>query len=161
MPSRCRAPGHALFLQADPRTTGADTIQGRNKHTRILVVDDSPAILALMRDLLKARGYINVMTAATSEEATKLAGEHRPEVVFLDLMMPDVSGIELTRQIMEMNPHTHIVLTTALPASHESVVMAVSQGAEDYLPKPLRPEALATVLSHVTKDSVADDVGYG
>ena len=127
----------------------------------VLVVDDSPAILALMRDLLKAKGYTNVRVAASPEEAIARLAEEPPQLVFLDLMMPNESGLETMKRIQEASPRAHIVVTTALPPGHEAVVMAVSQGAEEYLPKPLRPQALTTVLDHVESNIGYDQLGYG
>lgn len=131
------------------------------KDTRILVVDDSPAILALLKDQLKARGYANVTTAESVEEGLKIVDEIKPEVVFLDLMMPESSGLEFTRTALEKNPHMRIVVTTALPSNHESVVMAVSQGASEYLPKPVRKESLAAVLEHLSRDFAQQDPRWG
>jgi len=87
-------------------------------------------------------------------------GETRPEVVFLDLMMPDTSGVELTRATLAINPHAHVIVTTALPPQHEAVLLAVSQGAEDYLGKPLKPDALGTVLDHLTRAASDNDSSW-
>lgn len=127
----------------------------------VLIVDDSPAILALMRDLLKAKGYTEIRVAASAEEASARIAEQTPLLVFLDLMMPDDSGLEIMKRIQEANPRAHIVVTTALPPGHDAVVMAVSQGAEEYLPKPLRPQALTTVLDHLASNIAHEHQGYG
>lgn len=131
------------------------------KDTRILVVDDSPAILALLKDQLRAKGYTNVLTAESVEAGLRIVDEANPEVVFLDLMMPESSGLEFTRQALEKNPQMHIVVTTALPPTHESVVMAVSQGASEYLAKPVRKESLAQVLEHLSRDFAEHDPRWG
>lgn len=132
------------------------------KDTPILVVDDSPAILALLRDLLKAKGYSNVSTAGSVEEGLQVVKERHPQVVFLDLMMPDTSGLEFTKTALAEDPHLRIVVTTALPPTHESVMMAISQGASEYLPKPLRKDTLSTVLDHLEHNGNAtENVGYG
>lgn len=124
----------------------------------ILLVDDSPAVLALFRDILKAQGYVNVRTATSVDEGLRVFGEQRPRVVFLDLMMPESSGIEFTRQALASDPHVRIVLTTALPSTHESVVLAVAQGASDYLSKPLRRDHVAAFLRHFRpEDEVEED----
>lgn len=130
------------------------------KDQPVLIVDDSPAILALLRDMLRLRGYRDVSTAETSAEAERLMKERKPALVFLDIMLPDTSGVQLTRDALAANPHAHVVVTTALPPGHEAVVMAISQGAEDYLPKPLRPDALSAVLGHLDR-APSHDVGYG
>lgn len=134
---------------------------GLEKGSLVLVVDDSPAILALMRDLLRARGYGNVRTAQTAAEGLEIVERDHPALIFLDLMMPDTSGIEFTRAALEKSPDSRIVLTTALPPTHEAVTMAVSQGASEYLGKPLRGETLSHVLEHLAHPGNGEDVGYG
>lgn len=62
--------------------------------TRVLVIDDEPQILRALRINLSARGY-EVLTAATGAEALRCAAEHTPDVVILDLGLPDISGIEV------------------------------------------------------------------
>jgi two-component system chemotaxis response regulator CheY len=134
-----------------------------DKNAPILLVDDSPAILALLRDLLKGHGFKDIRTATSAEEGLKLVAERHPDLIFLDLMMPDSSGIEFTRAVLETSPASRVVLTTALPPTHEAVMMAVSQGAADYLPKPLRDETLSLVLDHWTKareGAREENVGY-
>ncbi len=122
-----------------------------NRESKILLVDDSPAILALLRDMLKARGFSRVRTATSVEEGLKMLEEEAPDVVFLDLMMPESSGLEFTKAALATHPTVRIVLTTALPPTSEPVMMAISQGAAEYLQKPLRPDSLATVIDHLRR----------
>lgn len=122
------------------------------KTSRILIVDDSPAILALLRDMLRTRGYPNVVTAASVQEGLARVEEAPPDMVFLDLMMPDSSGIEFAKRALEKDPHLRIVVTTALPASAEPVVTAISQGVADYMQKPIRKETLGQVMDRVWRD---------
>jgi DNA-binding NtrC family response regulator len=134
-----------------------------NKDSQILVVDDSPAILALMKDTLTAKGYKNVRTATSVDEALKAVDEASPDIVFLDLMMPDASGLDFTQKVFETDPNIRVVVTTALPPSHESVTMAISQGAVEYLQKPLHKESVSRVLDHLDDEDTRKpfDAAYG
>ena len=69
-----------------------------NKTTSILVVDDDPAILKIYSEILRAEGY-EVWEASTGQEGLQAARERRPDLVLLDVMLPEVSGMEVCRQI--------------------------------------------------------------
>lgn len=139
-------------------------LSGIDKGSAILLVDDSPAILALLRDLLKGHGYSDIRTAESVEEGIKAVEERLPDVIFLDLLMPDASGIEFARRAAVLSPGSRVVVTTALPPNHESVTHAIAQGASEYLPKPLRDDALSVVLDHLEHGRQTtrreDDVSY-
>lgn len=131
------------------------------KESHILLVDDSPAILATLKDVLHMYGYDHVSTAESVEDGLKLFDDEKPDVVFVDLMMPGSSGVDFTKRALARNPASEIVLTTALPSDHEAVIMAISQGAKEYLAKPIRPERLEHVLDHLKGgDRTLADVSY-
>lgn len=131
------------------------------KESHILLVDDSPAILATLKDVLHMYGYPNVSTAESVDEGMKLFVDEKPDVVFVDLMMPGSSGVDFTKRALAKNPASQIVLTTALPSDHEAVIMAISQGAKEYLAKPIRPERLEHVIDHLSGiDRQLTDVSY-
>lgn len=129
-------------------------------NSRILLVDDSPAILALLKDMLKQKGYRNVRTATGVKDALTLVQKEKPDVVFCDLMMPEQSGLDLTQEVLAIDPHIRVIITTALPPSHESVVMAISQGASEYLQKPIRKDAVTSVLDHVHREASRQDPSF-
>ncbi len=115
---------------------------------KILVVDDTPKNVKLLADRLTAMGY-TVLTAGSGLEALALMEVELPDLVLLDIMMPDMSGYEVCRKIRE-NPATGnlpVVMVTALDASEERI-KALEVGADDFLAKPIsQPELLARVRS--------------
>lgn len=153
-----------LRLVAAPSGSVTDSaFTSIEKTSPILIVDDSPAILALLKDMLRAHGYKDIRTAESVEEGMKAVEERHPAVIFLDLLMPESSGIEFAKSAAAVSPESRVVVTTALPIGHEAVTMAISQGASEYLPKPLRDDALTVVLNHLAQgphSSRREDVGY-
>ena len=106
---------------------------------RILVVDDDPAILRAVGRSLAGRGY-TVSRAADAASALAEARDGRPEVILLDLVLPDGDGIELTRQIRAFSAVPIIVLSAVGDATKK--VEALDEGADDYLTKPFSMEEL-------------------
>lgn len=109
---------------------------------KILVVDDTPHNVKLLADLLAATGY-DVITAASGAEALAQLGEHQPDLVLLDVVMPGMSGYEVCRKIRE-KPDTRllpVVMVTALDPEEERV-KGIEAGADDFLPKPVNTEEL-------------------
>jgi class 3 adenylate cyclase/CheY-like chemotaxis protein len=126
---------------------------------RILAVDDQPHNLRLLVDLLSAKGY-EVVTAASGADALAKIGSERPDLVLLDVIMPDMNGYEVCRKIREM-PETAvlpIVMITALDPGEERV-KGLDAGADDFLSKPInQPELLARVRSLLRIKQLYDTV---
>ena len=115
---------------------------------RILVVDDTPLNVKLLADLLRVKGFV-VSTAASGPEALDRITAERPDLVLLDVMMPEMSGYEVCTRL-RANPETArlpVVMVTSLDAVHERV-KGIEVGADDFLSKPVnQPELLARVRS--------------
>ena len=115
---------------------------------RILVVDDTPLNVKLLADLLRVKGFV-VSTAASGPEALDRIAAERPDLVLLDVMMPEMSGYEVCTRL-RANPETArlpVVMVTSLDAVHERV-KGIEVGADDFLSKPVnQPELLARVRS--------------
>jgi PAS domain S-box-containing protein len=117
----------------------------------ILVVDDEPSGRNLLQGLLQRESY-RVVAAANGSEAMELALDHRPDVVLLDVMMPDVSGYTVC-QLMRNHPllhHVPILLLTALD-DRASKLRGLEAGADDFLTKPYDPAELKTRLRTITR----------
>jgi len=99
----------------------------------VLVVEDEPQMRRFMRAALHARGY-RVVEASTAAEATLIMTSDKPELVLLDLGLPDADGIDLTRKLREFS-HTPIIVISAR-GREEDKVQALDAGADDYLTKP-------------------------
>ena len=105
----------------------------------VLVVDDEPQILRVMRASLPVRGY-EVTTASTGEEALTQLRKHVADVVILDLVMPEMSGLEVCRGIREFSSVPIIVLSAK--GSEGDKVAALDLGADDYVTKPFGMDEL-------------------
>ena len=111
---------------------------------RILVVDDEPDILTLLRHRLEQLGYA-VSTAANGPEALRKIASEPPALVLLDLKLPRVSGLEVLKQIKQTSPECMVIVMTAY-ATVEKAVEAMKEGAYDFLTKPLTPGHLELVV---------------
>ncbi len=100
---------------------------------RVLVVDDEPPIRKFLRAALTAHGY-EVFEAATGRDALSAIIAHRPDLLILDLGLPDIEGVEVTRQLREWSKIPIIILSVR---EHEQdKIAALDAGADDYLTKP-------------------------
>lgn len=106
----------------------------------VLVIDDDAQHLELMREILQDYP-VEILSAASYRVGLELVQRARPALVFLDLFLPGVTGLNLLTSILGINPITDVVLMTAY-ASTESAVEAIQLGAYDYLTKPLSIERL-------------------
>jgi adenylate cyclase len=126
---------------------------------RILVVDDTPANVKLLADLLALKGYA-VVTAASGEEGLSKIAEHRPDLVLLDIMLPGLNGYEVCRAI-RADPATGVlpvVLVTSLDPAQERI-RGLEAGADDFLTKPIHSaELLARVKSLLRIKTLYDEV---
>ncbi len=103
---------------------------------RVLVVDDEESICLLLKSALSTKGY-NVFTANSPSEALDLLDKDTILVMFIDLNLPDMTGVELCREIIKRNPLTIAYAITGY-ASHFELAECKSVGFEDYFKKPVR-----------------------
>jgi adenylate cyclase len=126
---------------------------------KILVVDDTPANVKLLSDLLAAKGY-QVTSAASGEAALERLAAAVPDLVLLDVMMPGMSGYEVCRKI-RANPATAllpVVMCTSLDPQQERV-KGIEAGADDFLSKPVnQPELFARVRSLLRIKALHDEL---
>src|SRR5262245_30784668 len=126
---------------------------------RLLVVDDTPNNVKLLADLLRVKGY-EVATASSGLEALAHVETGRPDLVLLDVVMPEMSGYEVCRRI-RANPATAmlpVVMVTALDPGQERV-KGIEAGADDFLGKPInQPELLARVRSLLRVKALHDQL---
>ncbi len=128
----------------DPKTPASD---GRQ---RILVVDDEPTNLQVLRQILQDRYHL--FFATSGERALAAAAKYLPDLILLDVMMPDVSGYEVCRQI-KANPSTEkipVIFVTSM-SDEEDEMQGFSAGAVDYIQKPISaPILLQRVRTHLS-----------
>ena len=113
-----------------------------NDAPRLLIADDDPSVLALLRTLAEDGGY-DVLAATDGGEAVRLAVDELPDLVLLDALMPVMSGFEATRRLRgdERTKHLPVIILTALQG-REDRLAGIAAGADDFLTKPVDGEEL-------------------
>lgn len=129
-----------------------------SKGARILVVDDDPAILRVLMRNLSARGF-QVVAAATAADGIKLYAETHPDLVILDLGLPDLDGVEVIRRLRS-NGNTPVIVLSVRETERDKV-LALDEGADDYLTKPFSVEELLArvrvTLRHLARPGAGSD----
>lgn len=118
---------------------------------KVLIVDDDKNILTTLRIHFEDAG-LNPALAGSGLEGLRLFREMRPEIVFLDLKLPDMDGLKVLEEILATRIKAHVIIITAY-ATIDSAVQAIKMGAFDYLPKPFMPSQIDHILAKIGKIS--------
>jgi len=121
---------------------------------RVIVADDDPLARRVVRDALEAGGIVVIAEAANGREAVELCLYYKPDVVLMDLVMPDVDGIQATRHVLETvtDPPRIIVVTTF--ENDDYVYAALRAGASGFLLKRARPDDLVQAIRIVAHGDI-------
>jgi len=113
---------------------------------RILVVDDSPSQLFGMQKIIEKMGH-EVLSATNGEEGVRTAKEQIPDMILMDVVMPELNGFQATRKISrdERTSHIPIIMVTTKNLQTDKV-WGMRQGAKDYLVKPVAEKALTAAI---------------
>jgi DNA-binding response OmpR family regulator len=135
---------------------GTDKPQSGSDKKRILVVDDHEDNVEVLRARLEARGY-DVQGAMSGQEALDTVKGWCPDLILLDVMMPDMDGLEVVRRLKADRelPFIPVIMQTALDST-ERIVAGLEAGADDYVTKPSSPENLRARLE-IAKRRIAQD----
>ncbi|MEP0265270.1 response regulator transcription factor [Dokdonia sp.] len=129
----------------------------KNKDIKILLIDDEPDILEIVGYNLSNEGY-QVITGANGVEAVKLGKKHKPHLVILDVMMPEMDGIEAC-ELLRKNPDLSSTIITFFTARGEdySQVAGFDAGADDYITKPIKPKVLISKVKALLRRLKEED----
>lgn len=115
---------------------------------RVLVVDDSTFMRFRLREILESSGATVIGEAANGLEAIEKYQELRPDLVLLDITMPDIDGLTVLKKLLQLDPAGKVIMVSAL--SQKSVIMeALQLGAKDYIIKPLNLQRAEEVLAKI------------
>lgn len=117
---------------------------------KILVADDSAYMRSILKDLLLRSGYEVAGEAENGKEAVRLYEKLAPDLVLMDILMPEMSGIQALKEIKEKYPDSRIVMLGAL-GQQNLVVEAMQAGASEFFVKPVQAEKVAEVIEKVLK----------
>jgi two-component system OmpR family response regulator len=128
---------------------GASSPGAAQAEARLLVVEDDPNILELLSASLRFAGF-EVATASDGSEAEAAVSAHNPDLIVLDVMLPDVDGFEVVRRLRSGGGHTPVVFLTARDAT-EDKIHGLTLGGDDYVTKPFSLEELTARIRAVLR----------
>jgi two-component system chemotaxis response regulator CheY len=118
--------------------------------TKVLIVDDAAFMRMMLRDILAKNGFEVVGEADNGKVAVQMYGELKPDVVTMDITMPEMDGIAAVKEIKAADPSAKVVMVSAM-GQQAMVIEAIRSGAADFIVKPFQPdrvlEALGKALS--------------
>lgn len=116
---------------------------------KVMIVDDSRAMIMLLRRILEDHGYNVVGEAQSGEDALTQYEKLHPDVVTMDLILPGISGIETTKRIVEKDPKAKVVAVSSVGGSPEKLMEALKAGAKNVISKPFDPDKVLKILGDV------------
>jgi two-component system, OmpR family, KDP operon response regulator KdpE len=121
----------------------------------ILIIDDEPQIRKLLEITLQSNGY-STKSALSAKEGLIMAGNHPPDLIILDLGLPDESGHIVLKKLRQW--YTNPVIILSVQKDEEDIITALDNGANDYLSKPFRTGELLARIRSAMRDVISDDV---
>ncbi|WP_299127466.1 response regulator transcription factor [uncultured Winogradskyella sp.] len=123
----------------------------KKKNIKILLVDDEPDILEIVGFNLSSEGY-QVLTAENGVEAVEMAKKYKPHLIILDVMMPEMDGIEACERIRQDSSLNDIIITFLTARGEDySQVAGFDAGADDYITKPIKPKVLISKVKSLLR----------
>jgi two-component system, chemotaxis family, chemotaxis protein CheY len=124
---------------------------GKIMAQRIMIVDDAAFMRMMIKDILTKNGYEIVAEAADGAQAVEKYKEHQPDLVTMDITMPEMDGIAALKEIKQINPNAKVIMCSAM-GQQAMVIDAIQAGAKDFIVKPFQAdrvlEAIGKILSN-------------
>ena len=115
---------------------------------KILLVDDAAFMRKMIKDTLSKNGYTDIFEAVDGADAVEKYGEVGPDLVIMDITMPNMDGLEALKAIRAKDGNANVVMCSAL--GQESMVMdAVRSGAKDFIVKPFKPDRVLKTVTNI------------
>ena len=118
---------------------------------RVLIVDDAQFTRNILKNIMSKTGYVEIVgEASNGKEGIELFKKLKPDMITMDLVMPEKGGIETIEEILKIDPKALIVVVSAL--GQEALVLgAAKKGAKDFIQKPFKTEQIIEVLERILK----------
>lgn len=130
------------------------SLQDPPTRLRVIIADDDPLARRVVRDALQAAGVIVIAEATSGRETVELARHYRPDVVLMDIVMPDIDGLEATRVLAQHLPETAVLVLTASD-DEDTGMLALHSGASGFLTKDVDVGALPRALRSIVSGEAA------
>ena len=112
---------------------------------KIMVVDDAAFMRMMVKNALAQGGYTDVSEAADGNEAVQMYAEQKPQLVLMDITMPNMDGLEALKKIRESDSSAQVVMCSAM-GQESMVIEAIKAGAKDFIVKPFKPERILSTV---------------
>lgn len=127
-------------------------METNGKKVSVLAVDDSKTMLAMMSAYLKGSNFELVATANNGAEALAKYKEHKPQLVLLDVVMPEVTGLETLERILGADTNACVVMVSSL-GTENTVRDCLKKGAKSFVQKPIQKDGMLATLKTVCRES--------
>lgn len=117
---------------------------------KILIVDDAAFMRMAIRKMVEAHGHAVIAEAENGVEAVKLSLEYKPDVILLDITMPEMNGVDALKKIKELEPTAKCIICSAM-GQQAMVAQAIQYGAKDFIVKPFEEDRLIAAIDRVMK----------
>ena len=114
----------------------------------VLIVDDAVFMRNILRAIIKDKGYTVVAEAASGIEAMRILHDQNPDIVILDIILPDVNGLDLLDSILKIRPQAKVVICSSI-GQEPIIKKALDHGAKAFIQKPFTPERVLNVLENL------------
>lgn len=115
---------------------------------RILIADDAGFVRELLAQACEAMGHLVVGEAINGEEAVRLATVMRPDLIIMDLVMPQLNGVEATEKILDLMPEVDIIACSSID-DEKTLLLAMNKGCKAFLRKPFTRQSLSSVIKQI------------
>ena len=115
---------------------------------KILLVDDAAFMRMMVKNTLKENGYTDTYEASDGAEAVTKYAEIKPDLVIMDITMPNKDGLEALKEIRASDPNASVVMCSAM-GQEAMVIEAIKSGAKDFIVKPFKPERIIKTVSSI------------
>jgi two-component system chemotaxis response regulator CheY len=115
---------------------------------KILIVDDAAFMRMMIKDTLKKNGYENLIEAADGELAVQAFKTEKPDLIIMDITMPNKNGLEALKEIKQLDPNAKIVMCSAM-GQESMVVEAIRSGAKDFIVKPFKADRVLKTVQGI------------
>ena len=122
------------------------------KKVKVLAVDDSRTMLAVISAHLKGSNFEIVATASNGMEALEKYKQYKPQLVLLDIVMPDVTGVDTLERLLDTDTTACVVMVSSV-GTEETVHDCLKKGAKSFLQKPLQKDGMLTLLKNVCQEA--------
>ena len=122
-----------------------------SKELKVLICDDSALVRKQMTKIFNAQGITNVQEAVDGNQAVLKYAEYMPDIVFMDIVMPQKTGVEALKDIISLNPAAKVVMASSV-GTQANLKEAIENGAYDFIQKPVSEESVVKILEKIKND---------